>query len=71
MSIKRIIIRTNKGSAQYRYYERQSSVSELDPSILWGTSAHHVGKARSLDDAIALAKALTGGQFRSVEIQSE
>lgn len=58
---KRIIVRTSKGSKWFKWWESDGDLKE--------DSAGTIGRARSLEDAIALAKNHAGGSNQKVEVK--
>ena len=61
MATKRIVVRSSAGTKWFKWWESAKDLKEDDD----GT----IGKANSLEDAISLAKAHTGGSNQKVEIR--
>lgn len=60
MAIKRLIVRSSQRTKYFKWWESDKELREDDD----GT----IGKAAKLEDAIALAKAHTGGANQKVDI---
>jgi len=61
MAVKRIIVRSSQRARYFKWWDSDKELREDDD----GT----IGKAEKLEDAIALAKAHTGGSSQKVEIK--
>lgn len=60
MAVKRIVVRSTQRNRYFKWWESDKELREDDD----GT----IGKANKLEEAIALAKAHTGGSNQKVEI---
>jgi phage terminase large subunit-like protein len=62
MAVKRIIVRSSQGNKYFKWWDTDKEIRE--------DSDGTVGKAATLEDAVAIAKSHTGGAIKTVEVSN-